>query len=71
MKPVKFSELQKRQRLKKRNIPDFGVNWKCPECGSIEFEVDYTRQEEYGIYRKRICKCGKSFETFEKITKIH
>jgi hypothetical protein len=68
---MKFSEMQKRQRLKKRNIPEYGSRWLCPGCGSTDFEVDYTRTEDHGIYRKRVCKCGRSFETFEKITKIH
>lgn len=69
---MRLSEIQKdRKRLGSRMIIDAGRNWQCPECGSTKMEVDYTRPEKKGIYRKRSCTCGTTFETFEKITSTH
>lgn len=68
---MRLSELQSQRKLKRCNVPDYGMKWLCPDCGSTELDVNYTRAKSNGIYRKRVCTCGASFETFEKITKIH
>ncbi|UDQ96830.1 hypothetical protein AAEX28_07165 [Lentisphaerota bacterium WC36G] len=56
----------KRQRLKKRSVPKYGEIWQCKECGKKNLKVVYTKHEKNGIYRRRQCSCGNTFETFEK-----
>ena len=46
------------------------VYMKCPECGEGSTQVKDSRNYEEGNYikRRRICnKCGKRFNTFERI----
>ena len=60
---------RKRQRIKKRTVPNYGEIWQCKECGKTNFRVACTRHKSNGIYRKRVCECGATFETFERIYK--
>lgn len=68
MKHIKLSDLQKRKRGI-IDVPDFGIDWRCPNCGATKFAVDYPVEKPKGILRVRICKCGKVCNTFEKILK--
>ncbi|UDQ98790.1 hypothetical protein AAEX28_01570 [Lentisphaerota bacterium WC36G] len=46
--------------------PKYGKYGNAKNVAKKNLKVVYTKHEKNGIYRRRQCSCGNTFETFEK-----